>query len=134
VRSGVRENVIVAQLLENLPAFYVTRKIHYHIHKACHWSLSGPDKSSLHPPTFFIKIHFNVILPYTVGLQMIFFVQVFYKNFLCIHIRCSLYIHLSLSLPRYIYIYIYLLLLQLALQPLVCFGLIDNCPPGFSIG
>jgi hypothetical protein len=32
------------------------------------------------------------------------------------------------------YIQVLLLLLQLALQPLVGFGLIDNCPPGFSIG
>jgi hypothetical protein len=31
------------------------------------------------------------------------------------------------------YILNILLLLPLALQPLVCFGLIDNCPPGFSI-
>jgi hypothetical protein len=40
----------------------------------------------------------------------------------------------NFSTLHWMTVLILLLLLQLALQPLVCFGLIDNCPPGFSIG
>ena len=53
------------QLVKNFPAFYGTRRFITAFTTACHLFLSWARSTYSMPPCHFLKIHFNIILPYT---------------------------------------------------------------------
>ena len=61
------ENLTVSQLVYKFPAFYGTRRFITAFTSARHLSLSWARSIQLMPPSNFLKILLNIILPFTPG-------------------------------------------------------------------
>jgi hypothetical protein len=67
MKQGLLEKLTVSQLVKKFPAFYGTRKFITAFTKARHLSLSWATSIQSMPPSHFLKIDFNIILPSTPG-------------------------------------------------------------------
>ena len=51
-----------------IPSILRDPEFHLRVHKTTSLSYREPDQSNLHPGSYFLKIHFNIILPLRLGL------------------------------------------------------------------
>jgi hypothetical protein len=70
------EKLTGSQLMKKFSTFYETRRLIPTFTSARHLSLSWTISIQYMPPSYFLKIHLNIILPSTTGLNGIYVIKV----------------------------------------------------------